>query len=375
LQLDLTQEQSLIAESVSRFTERAYTFEQRRELLAAEADGLRKNWATFAELGWLGASLPESAGGMGGGLRDTMLILEGLGQALALEPVSACAFYPARLIQRLADAAQADALLAEIISGETLYAVAHSEPCAAGRPDYVGCAAHIQAGEVTLSGRKSMVLGAPQAARFLVSVRLAAAPQDNLGVAVLLLDRSDIEARMTPYRLHDGRHAADLDLDGLRARESAVLGRPGQALPALIAAFDEATIGGCAEAVGAMDRTLWLTRDYLKTREQFGVPIGSFQVLQHAMADMLIELEQSRSMLLRGMAALDGADATRSKAVSAAKAFISRSALEVGKAAIQLHGAIGLTDEYIVSHYFKRLFCFSRSYGEAQVHYERFRQL
>lgn len=374
MKLDLDDDQQQLADSVIRFTDREYAFDRRVAMMEEGADAIRRNWRAFAELGWLAAGLPEAVGGFGDRPRDQLVVVEALGKALALEPLVGGAILPARTILA-ADADRATALLEPLIVGSAIYAVAHCEREAHGSFDHVGATANRTATGWTLAGRKALIDGGPLADLILISARTAGDASDIDGVCLFAVPRENLAERLMPYALIDGRSAADLDLTGLHLDEGALIGKAGAAMPAILEGLDHAVVAACAEAVGALDAMLWMTRDYLRTREQFGVKIGSFQALQHAMADMLIDVEQSRSMLLRGIAALDCPTAVRMKAVSACKSFISRSAVKVARTAIQLHGAIGLTDEYPVSHYFKRITVFAASYGSVAMHNDRFRTI
>jgi alkylation response protein AidB-like acyl-CoA dehydrogenase len=361
-----TSEQLALKESVRRFCERDYGFEHRTALLRSEEGFSRAHWATFAELGWLGAGLSEELGGYGGGPVETALLLEEMGRALVLEPFLACVG-AIQAIAALAPPEQRDALLEPILGGETIAVLAHGEADEA--------LAVRGADGWSLSGSKRFVLGGPAADLLLVSARTFGDDGDRAGVSLFQVraDQPGVERR--DYRAVDGRRVADFSFQTDLTAE-ALIGPAGGALDAVELAVDHLTVGLCAEALGAMEAALWMTRDYLKTRQQFGVTLNTFQALQHRMADMLVETELARSMLYRGLAALAEADPVeRRKGVSAAKAQIGEAGYFVGGQAVQLHGGIGVTEEYAVGHYFKRLTLARGLYGSTDLHLARFARL
>jgi alkylation response protein AidB-like acyl-CoA dehydrogenase len=367
MDFDFSDEQQSLQDSVKRFCEREHGFEKRQAFLRGDAGFERGHWATFAELGWLGAGLSEDAGGFGGGPIENAIILEQLSRALVVAPFLSSAVIATQAIARQATPAQRDALLTPVIAGESIAALAHGETAQHAFAPELATKASKTKGGYRLDGRKTFVLGGQAADLFLVSasdaggVSLFAAPADTPG-----LER-------VSYRAVDGRRVCDLALKGLELGADALIGEAGVASEAIDYALDYGTIGLCAEAVGAMDAALWITRDYLKTRKQFGVTLNTFQALQHRMADMLVETELARSMLYRGIAALSLENANeRKRGVSAAKAQIGEAGFFVGAQAVQLHGGIGVTEEYIVGHYFKRLALVRGLYGTADQHLVRF---
>jgi alkylation response protein AidB-like acyl-CoA dehydrogenase len=357
MDFSFTHEQQALADSVRRYGERDYGFEARRKLLAGTEGFSRDNWRNFAELGWLGAGLSEEAGGFGGGPIETMIILEQMGRALMLEPFLSCAVVAVQAILAQATPEQRDALLPAIVAGEMVVALANGPSAEA-----------IRMGDgYVLNGRADFVLGGPSADLLLVTARSGA------GVSLFQVDPACPGAARHDYHAVDGRRVSDIVLESVKAAPDALLGWEGTAAAAVALAEDHAAMGLCAEAVGAMDAALWLTRDYLKTRRQFGTALSEFQVLQHRMADMLIETELARSMLYRGVAALGETDpAARRKGVSAAKVYVGEAGCFVGAQAIQLHGGIGVTEEHVVGHYFKRLTLVRGLFGTTDSHLARF---
>jgi alkylation response protein AidB-like acyl-CoA dehydrogenase len=370
MEFTFSEEQNLLRDSVRRFIDRNYRFEARRALVEKQGGFSRDNWAMFAEMGWLGAGLPEEAGGFGGGAVETAIVLEEFGRALVVEPFLAVGILAAQTLNLGASLEQRRTLLPLLINGQRLIVLAHGEPAARGRVANVGTTAlAANHGRYVLTGRKSLVLGGPVADQFIVSARTSSRADDRDGITLFLLGHDAPGMKRHDYRLIDGSAACDLVLDGVAVGPEAVLGTQGSAYGTIDRALSHAIVGICAEAVGAMSAALWTTRDYLTTRKQFGVAIGSFQALQHRMADMYIEFEQSRAILHRALVHLDtGNPALRQRAVSAAKAQIGRSGKFVGAQAIQLHGGIGMTNEYSIGHYFKRLTVIEGLFGNTPYH-------
>ncbi len=374
MNFELSEEQTMLRDSLRRYVENEYGFEARRALLEREGGCSRAHWNTYAEMGWLGVGLPEAVGGYGGSLIDSAIVAEEFGRGLVAEPYAASVVQAARLLLLGGDARAAE-LLAQLISGETFYAVAHAEPAARGRGAWMETRAVAADGGYVLSGSKSLVHGGGAADHYLLSARSDGADDDAAGLSLFRLGRDTPGLILREYRLVDGSRAADLVLEQVRVPADALLGVAGSAHAAITGALAAATVASCAEMVGAMDQALWITRDYLRTRKQFGVAIGSFQALQHRMADMYMALEQARSACYRGLALAEHADAaTRDHAVSAAKAQVGRCAQYVAAQAVQLHGGIGVTNEYSIGHYFKRLLVLEADYGSSAYHVGRIAQ-
>jgi alkylation response protein AidB-like acyl-CoA dehydrogenase len=341
-------------------------------LSGSRANGLaaprvdRGNWLAIVEVGWLAlaACVPENLGGYGGSIIESLLIHEGAGAGLIIEPLLSAGL-AARLASIALPKSEAERILAPLLAGDALWAVAHEEPDARGDSSVVEATARLTGDVWTLCGSKSMVLGAPSADGLLVSARVNSSSGDATEIALFRLDRPQFADRLKSCRTLDGQQAADLDLHGLSVAEESRIGAERCALPALVEA--------CAEAVGAMDAAIGVTAEHLKNRKQFGAPLATFQALQHKLADMVIAAEQARSILLYGAAgAAQGNAAERGRAVSAAKVLTIDSAHVVGKHAIQLHGGIGVTEEHLISHYFRKLFAFVNRFGGSDRHLARF---
>ena len=364
----------MLQESVRRYFETDYSFARRREALAGVASFSRARWTEFAELGWLGAAFPEEAGGYGGSAVDAAIVLEGAGSGLVVEPLLSCAVLAAQTLQGLGDPGAER--LAALLAGEHLFALAHQEGEAGGEGAYVAARAEASGDGYVLSGRKAVVLGAPSADELLISARTAGAVQDPCGVSLFTVAPADLNGRLRACRTIDDLAAADIDLDGLQLPASARLGEEGGASTAIDHALDHALVAACAEATGAMDKALAVTVEHLKTRRQFGVTLSTFQALQHRVADMSIALEQARSAVLMGLAGLSADDPVeRARSASAAKVRVGESARFVAAQAVQLHGGIGVTDEHVISHYFKKLTAFQLRFGSQDHHLARYAAL
>ncbi|MFT4054136.1 MAG: acyl-CoA dehydrogenase [Novosphingobium sp.] len=358
MEFDYTPEQEALCDSVRRFVTREYDWEERLRIIRSPTGVAADHWGTFAEMGWLGAGLSEELGGFGGGAVENALIAEELGRALVTEPFVAHVVATAILAAIADDAALAH--VEQLVSGEVRIVPALQE--AAGRGDWRVVDTQLREGR--LHGAKTLVEGAASADRFLVSARTAD------GVVLCLVDAGDASVTRRDYRTLDNRRVADLEFDGTR---TTVLASGVAAQAAIENGIEHGLVTLCGEALGIADAALWTTRDYLKVRRQFGTTIGNFQALQHRMADMLIETEMSRSALYAafGAFARDDADA-RTAAVSAAKVQAGTGGLLVTGQAIQLHGGIGVTEELIVSHFYRRLYVIARQFGDTDLHLARF---
>jgi alkylation response protein AidB-like acyl-CoA dehydrogenase len=365
MQFELSEDQALLRDSVDRCLAETYTFEARRGIVRNGGFDIAQ-WRRFAAMGWLGAALPDALGGIDGGAEELALLQESLGRALVLEPVASIATLAAQIV-RHADPARARELLPALAAGDRLLVAAHHEAGAAGRIAHVAARAEPAAGGVRLSGHKILLPGGPQAAAFIVTARESGGRGDEQGLSLFLVPAQATGLQRHDYRLIDGSTACDLQLDGVQLDATARIGPPNQAFAALDDAHALATVAVIAEALGVMDRALHTTRGYLLERRQFGAAIGSFQALRHKLADMAIAVEQSRAMLHRALHVLHEPDrARRRRALALAKALAGRNGRFVGAQAIQLHGGIGMTDEYEIGHCFKRLMVLDQWLGDAE---------
>ncbi len=372
MDFDLSEEQDLLKDSVDRLLNDRYDFRQ-RAAYSKSAEGWSKEiWAQFAELGLLGLPFAESDGGFGGGAVETMIVMEALGRKLVLEPYLATIVLGGGLLRRAANAEQRARLVPEIAAGERTLAFAHSERQSRYELADVATKARQQGEDWIISGEKSLVLKGDTADTLIVSARVAGTNRSRDGLALFLVGAGAPGLTRRGYPTQDGLRAAEISLADVRVSKADVLGTPGAAFPAIARVVDEAIAALCAEAVGAMTVLHELTVEYLKTRKQFGVTIGSFQVLQHRAVDMLVAIEQARSMaFLATMMAEEDNPVEREKAIAAAKVQIGKSARLVGQEATQLHGGIGMTMEYEGGAYFKRLTMINSLFGDVDHHLRR----
>ena len=371
-----TEEQVALQDTLQRFIARDYDFERRRALTRSPLGYSPLAWTQYAELGLLGLPIPEEYGGLSGTGVDVMLVMESIGQGLLLEPYWSTVVLCGGLIREAASADFKQRMLPQIAEGKAKLAFACYE--ARGRYDlqYVECGAVRAAGGWQLSGKKSVVLDAPSADYLLVSARTAGARTDAEGVSLFLVRKDAPGIRLRSYPTQSGGRAADVELKSVAVSEEAVIGSVGQALNVIERAVDLGVAALCAESLGIMVALNQATLNYTKTRKQFGLPIGSFQALQHRMADMFIATEQTRSMaIIAAMNATSDDAAERRRAVSGAKAYIGRASRFVGQQAVQLHGAMGVVDDVVVSHYFKRLTMIDMTFGDADYHLGRVSEL
>ena len=367
-----TDEQRQLRETLARFLGQRYGFEMRQKVLRSETGWRPEIWQALAqELGILGVALPEEVGGFGGGPVDNMIVMEELGRALVVEPYLETIVVGAGLLRRSGGEA-ATALIERIIEGEAITALAWSEPGVRTNAADVATSAKRDGEGWRLSGRKAVVVGAPWASDLLVTARTAGGQRDRDGISLFLINSKADGVAMRDYATVDGRRAAEIALDDVVVGGEALLGAEGGALPHVEAVLDEARVALCAEALGVMSELQRQTIDYVGQRKQFGVAIGKFQVLQHRLVDMFMALEQSVSITYMATLRLGEPEAARMRAVSAAKAFVSKSCRFVGQNAVQTHGGIGMTDELALSHYFKRASMIEAELGSYDWHLARY---
>jgi len=373
MDFSLTETQRMLAETTDRLVHERYGFEERKKIIAGPDGFSRAMWAQFAELGLTGIGIDEAHDGLGGGMADLAVVAEAFGRALVVEPYMPTLVLGAGTLGLAGSDAQKARILPQVVAGECFLALAHGEPKSRYTLCHVETKAVADGSDHLLTGAKAVVLGGDAADHFLVSARTDGADSNPHGISLFLVPRDAPGLAIRAYANIDGTRAADLTLDRVRVPAEARIGQLGHGLPIVTHAIDRAIAYLAAEAVGAMEALNALTLDYLKTRTQFGQPIGAFQVLQHRMVDMAVALEQARSMAIL---ACDRADDThpheRQRAISAAKVQIGRSGRLIGQSAVQMHGGIGITDEYIGGHYFKRLTLIDRTFGDADHHLSRF---
>ncbi len=371
MDFNLSKEQELLRDGLGKFLSTRYDLEKSRAAAKTGPGWQPDIWRGFAdELGILGAALPEDLGGIGGGAVEIMVIAEALGHALVVEPYVDTAVVAGGLLRR-AGGDVATALLEKVVAGAAIVALAASEPASGEQWQNASTVAERDGDGWVLRGSKIVAMSAPLATHVLITARTAS------GISLFVTETDSgapgIEAHH--YRTVDDRRASDLVFDGLRLPGEALLGEEGQAWPSLAKARDEGAGAVCAEAVGCMRKVLADTVEYCKQRQQFGQPIGSFQVLQHRMVDMYMELEQSVAAVYLAVLNLDAQPDVRARAVSAAKATVGRAARFIGQQAVQLHGGMGMTEELAIGHYFKRLTAIQYEFGSTDFHVTRYAEL
>ena len=376
MNFELSPEQQLLADSLRRFVANDYTFDARSKIVASPRGWSEDVWARLAEMGLLGLPFPAEHDGFGGGAADVMIVMEAIGEGLLVEPYLPTVGLGGQFVVRAGSAAQQKRLLPVIAQGKCRMAFAHTEPGARYDLSHVALSARRQRDGFVLDGAKKMVLHGGAADVLVVSARTAGGVTDPHGVSVFLVDRGAPGLTVKEFRTIDEQRAADISFSGVTVSRDALLGLEGAGLPHIEEVVDYATVLLSAEAVGAIKYAHDATLEYLKTRRQFGVPIGSFQALQHRMVDILISYEQARSIACLACVKVDTADAAeRRRVVSAAKIKIADAARHVSQEAVQLHGGMGMTEELKISHTFRRLTSIAQAFGDADYHLERYARL
>jgi alkylation response protein AidB-like acyl-CoA dehydrogenase len=367
MNFDLTEDQRLLVETVASFVKKQSPVSRARALREDARGFDPKIWRFFGEQGWIGVAFPEDFGGVGGRFVDAALVLEQLATALAPEPLLS-ALAAGLAILYAGDAAQKQKWLPPLLAGEKVIALAWAESQGRYEPAYCATRAERSGKGWMLNGQKRFVADGPGADALVVSARTEG------GLSLFVLDAAACRAR--PLSTIDGRRAAMLDFEGVEVGPESLLGGDGAGMPALERALDVGAAGAVAEGLGVARTMLTMTTDYLRTREQFGVKIGSFQALQHRAVDMFIESELLKSASILASIEIDDADASkRRQAVSTAKVQLHHSGQYVGRQAIQLHGGIGITDEHDIGLYFKRMQALCGLYGDEEHHVARFSSL
>jgi pimeloyl-CoA dehydrogenase small subunit len=372
MDFDLSEEQRLLKESVEGLLTDSYDFEQRKKYMKEKGGWSRAVWSKLAEQGLLGLPFAEADGGFGAGAVETMIVMEALGRAMVLEPYLATVVIGGGFLRHGGSAAQKAAHIPSIIDGSKTIGFAQLEKNSRYDLNDVATTAKKKGDGWVIDGEKFIVINGQNADMLIVAARTKGGQRDRTGIGVFLVPADAKGVVKKGYPTQDGLHAADVTFTNVEVGSDAAIGDPENALPLIERVVDDARTAICAEAVGAMDESLKTTVEYLKTRKQFGVPIGSFQTLQHRAADMFVALEQARSMSMFATMAADFDDAKeRTKAVSAAKVQIGKSLKFVGQQAIQLHGGIGMTMEAKIGHYFKRLTMIENTFGDTDYHLRR----
>lgn len=371
MDFNFTEEQGMVRDGLSRLVREQYGFEDRRKAIASGAGWRPEVWSQLAELGILGMPFSEADGGFGGGAVDAMVIMEEFGKGLVVEPFVPTVVCAGGFLKHGGTAAQKEEHIGAIVSGERVYAFAYAEP--RGRFDYADLetTAKKDGSGYVLNGHKAVVIGAPWASHLVVTARTGGERRDRAGISVFVLAKDTPGVTTRDYVTVDGRRASEVYFENASIPAEALIGAEGDGLSLIEQVADEAVAAICAEACGAMKVAHAMTVEYSRQRKQFGVPIGKFQVLQHRMVDMYTAYETAVSLTYLATLRLGADEQTRKRTVSAAKVGVGQSARLVGQEAIQIHGGNGVTDEYAIGHYFKRLTIFDSEFGNVDHHLKR----
>ena len=373
MDFSFTEEQSLLQDSVQRFVQNSYEFETRQKLIKTEEGFSRDNWSSFAELGWLALPFSEDSGGFGGTAVETMIMMEEFGKGLVVEPYVTTVIMTGSIIEAGGSIAHREGVLAEIMAGTKLGSVAYVEPQARFNLADVTTTATATDDGYIVSGFKGVVLGGPSADLLVVPARTSGEQRDSEGITLFLIDANAEGISRRDYPTIDGGRASEITFEKVAVSSADVLGEVGEGLSLLEVGINNGILAVCAEAVGAMEVLYKTTVEYCKTREQFGQPIGKFQVLQHRMVDMFMEHEQAKSLLYMAAIRMSEDDELAAiKAISALKVQVGKGGRFVGQNAIQLHGGMGMTDELNVGHYFKRITAVETLFGNVDFHLKKY---
>jgi alkylation response protein AidB-like acyl-CoA dehydrogenase len=376
MDFSFSEEQGLLQDSIQRYIQNSYTFDARQKILKSEEGFSRENWATFAELGWLALPFAEESGGFGGTAVETMIMMEEFGKGLVVEPYVSTVIMAGSVIEAGGTTEHIEGALTEIMAGTKFASLAYVEPQARFNLADVTTTAKVEGDGYVINGFKGVVLGGPSADVLVVPARTSGDQKDESGITLFLIEASADGISKRDYPTIDGMQASEINLDKVSVPASAVLGEVDKGLALLELGINNGILAVGAEAVGAMEVLYKTTVEYCKTREQFGQPIGKFQVLQHRMVDMFMEHEQAKSLLYMAALRMSEDDEVEAlKAVSALKVQIGKGGRFVGQNAIQLHGGMGMTDELNVGHYFKRLTAIETLFGNVDHHLKKYSQV
>lgn len=372
MNFNLSEEQTLLKDSVSKFVMNDYDYETRTKHTQMEKGFNPDTWQTFAELGWLCVPFSEEDGGIGGGPIESMIMMEEFGKGLVVEPYFSTVMLAGAVVAKAASADQKAQLLAGIIEGSSLMSLAYIERQSRFDLFDVATKAEKQADGYVLNGKKSMVLHGASANAFIVSARTSGNQRDESGISLFVVDANTDGLSITDYPTLDGHRAVELDLNNVTVPASALLGEEGTALGVLNAVADDACLALSAEAVGMMEKLYKETVEYTKNRKQFGVPIAVFQALQHRMVDMFTLHEECKSLLLKAVLSCEAGETDASRNISALKYAIATKGQKVAHEAIQIFGGMGMTDEMSVGMYLKRINVINTLFGNGDYHLQRF---
>ncbi len=372
MDFSLTEEQQMLVDSVSRFIDNDYDFEQRQKNAASDAGFSTELWRTFAELGWTAVPFGEADGGLGGGSVELMLMMQEFGRGLVVEPFLPNIVLAGGVLRRLATAEQKNRWLQPLMAGELQAALAFAEPQGRFNPVDVATVAKRSGSGFVLDGRKNLVLNGGNAAVIIVPARTSGEQKDRNGITLFAVDSESGGLTRNAYKTVDGHQASELFLKDVNVTSESVLGEIGHGFDTLQTVIDEATLSVSAEAVGIMRAMQDKTVEYAKNRVQFGVPIGTFQALQHRLVDTLVACEQTYSLLLWTSMVCDSDLSAAGKAISALKYQVGTAGMQVAREAVQLHGGMGVTWELDIAHYFKRMAAIELLFGNTDYHLDRY---
>ena len=369
------EEQTLIQDQVDQFVQKEYDWETRQSLSNSDLGFGESNWQKFAELGWLGISVSEDSGGFGGSAIESMLIMEAFGKGLVVEPFLETMIMAGSLIDDYGSDEQKSSILEPAISGEMHLALAYAEPQSRFNLSDVVTEAKAEGENYILNGYKSVVMNGPSANKIIISARTSSSQLDENGITLFIVDSDSKGFSKTNYKTVDGRRTSDLTIENVSVSKDNIIGNLDSGFEILDSAIDKAILAISAEAVGAMEVLYKTTVEYTKTREQFGTPIGKFQVLQHRMVDMFMEYEQCKSLLYMATMKHEEGAPDAKKAISGLKYQVGKAGKFIGQQAVQLHGGMGVTDELNVGHYFKRLTTVGTIFGNTDYHLKKYTSL
>lgn len=373
MDFNFTEEQISLQDTLNRFIAKDYSFEDRRKRIASGDTFSEQTWNTLAELGILALPFPEELGGLNGTALDNYLVMKALAPGLLLEPYVSTVILAGTLLQEAGTPEQKSAYIEEIAAGGARYSFAHYEPNGRYQETFVSTTAQKDGNQWILNGHKAAALDVQHADYIIVSARTSGAHTDSEGISLFRLPKDTAGVTIKQYRTHDGHNAADIIFSNTAVAADTLIGQEGQAANAIGHALAITNAALTAEASGLIDALNKATLEYLKVRKQFGVPIGSFQALQHRMAEMLIAAEQANSMALLAATEMSNTDLKhRQIKSSGAKAYVGKLARQVAQEAVQMHGGIGVTDELNVAHFYKRIALINMIFGDVDYHFDRY---
>jgi alkylation response protein AidB-like acyl-CoA dehydrogenase len=375
MNFDFSEEQVMLRDSIARFVQDDYVFDSRREIANSDSGFSPEVWQTFAELGWLSVPFAEEHGGFGGDAVDNMVVMEELGKGLVLEPYLATVLLFGGLLQRGGKAAQQEELIPQIIGGSLQGAFAYLERQSRFELADVATTAKASGDGYTLNGEKVVVFNGGNADQLVVSARTSGAQSDEAGISLFLVDAGASGVEKITFKQMDGQTVANIRFKDVKLSAASLVGEVDRGFELIEAVVQDANLALCAEALGIMGQLNAKTLEYTKTREQFGVPIGSFQVLQHRMVETFMAYEQTRSLLYRAVCAMTNGEEDAATAVHALKVMVDRAGKQIFGEAIQIHGGMGITDDLDIGHYAKRLMLINSTFGNGDYHQDKFNSL